>query len=149
MQFLSNIPFIQYIASAADSEQQYGNLKIGETHEDFMLSLATNAKQINFKSLNAYETAFEFTTKYTSSIFLTAADDASWKTTIHFTESNGFMAIQEIMHILTIENEKLMEIKAALIHNNYGNCKFTIFPKLEFFETVYLYKLGKHGELAP
>jgi hypothetical protein len=146
MQFLSNIPFIQYITSAEDSEQQYGNLNMGKTHEDFMLSLAINRMQINFKSLNANETAMEFATQHTSSLFLMEAEETSWKTTVHYTESNGFLGIHEVMHVLSLEGEKLLEVKAALIHNNYEKCKFTIFPKVEFFETAYLFKLGKHGK---
>ncbi len=39
MQIKSNLQYIQFTASAEDSEQQYGKLQIGITHEDFMLSL--------------------------------------------------------------------------------------------------------------
>ena len=146
MQIKSNLEYIQFIASAEDSEQQYGKLQIGITHEDFMLLLTANAMQLSYKSLNANETAMAFAHKREQSLFVTESDQKSWRTTIHYTESNGFLAINEIMHVLSIDAESLLELKASLIHNNYRKCTFTLYPKQDFFETTYQYKLGKYGD---
>ena len=145
MQHQSNLPFIQYIASADDSEQQYGELKISSSQEDFMLSLSVVGMQLNFSSLNANETAVAFATRHTPSLFVREADTTKWITTVNYKPSNGFYGVHEIMHVLEIESERLLEVKAALIHNKYAKCKFTLFPKKDFFETVHLYKLGQHG----
>lgn len=145
MQIQTNLQYIQFIASAEDSEKQYGKLQIGVTHEDFMVSLATNAMQLDYKGLNANETAMTFALKGAQSLFVTEAAEISWRTTVHYENSNGFLAMHEIMHFLSLDAERLMELKASLIQNNYGKCKLTLFPKKEFFETVHQYKLGKHG----
>lgn len=144
MQIKSNLQYIQFTASAEDSEQQYGKLQIGITHEDFMLSLTTSGMQLDFKSLNANETAMTFALKRTQNLFVIEANETNWRTTVHYQNVNGFLAIHEIMHVLSLDSEKLLELKASLIHNNYGKCKFTLFPKREFFETVHQYKLGTH-----
>lgn len=145
MQIKSNMQFIQFIASSEDSEQQYGKLQIGVAHEDFMVSLTTNSMQLDYKSLNANETAMTFALKSAQNLFVIEAAETAWRTTVHYADSNGFLAIHEIMHVLSLDAERLLELKASLIHNNYGKCKLTIFPKQEFFETVHQYKLGKHG----
>lgn len=146
MQIKSNLQYIQFTASAEDSEQQYGQLQIGITHEDFMLSLTANAMELNYKSLNANETAMRFALKRVQSLFVMESDEKSWKTTVHYADSNGFLAISEIMHVLSLDAESLLELKASLIHNNYGKCRFTLYPKQKFFETAYQYKLGKYGK---
>jgi hypothetical protein len=146
MQIKTNLHYIQFIASAEDSEQQYGKLQIGITHEDFMLLLTANAMQLSYKSLNANETAMTFAHKQTQSLFVMESEEKSWRTTVHYADSNGFLAINEIMHVLSMDAESLLELKASLIHNNYRKCRFTLYPKQEFFETTHQYKLGKNGD---
>ncbi len=146
MQIKSNLQYIQFIASAEFSEQFYGKLEIGITHEDFMLSLMTNTMHLDFKSLNANETAISFAHQRTQNLFVVEANETHWKTTVHYEESNGFLTIHEVMHVLSLEAERLLELKASIIHNNYGKCTFTIFPKKDFFEQAYIYKQGNHGK---
>jgi hypothetical protein len=145
MQIKSNLQYIEFVASAEDSEQQFGMLQIGITHEDFMLSLNAIGMHLDYKSLNANETAMAFALKPSQSLFVMEAEETCWRTTIHYTEDKGFMTANEIMHHLSLNAESLLELKASLIHNNYGKCKFTVFPKLEFFESAYQFKLGKLG----
>ena len=146
MQIKTNLHYIQFIASAEDSEQQYGKLQIGITHEDFMLSLTSNATYLAYKNLNANETAMTFALKHAQSLFVVEAEENSWRTTVHYADSNGFLLMHEIMHVLSIDAEGLLQLKASLIHNNYGKCRFTIYPKEEFFETAHQFKLGKNGK---
>ena len=141
----SNIQNIRYVVSADDTEEKYTQISFNEKHEDFMLVLKLKSLQIDYGSLYANENAEKFASFNNQSLFVMSGESEIWKTSVHFTEVNQFFQVEEIMHTYTTTYIKLMEIKAALIHNNYKNCEFSICPTREFFEMINVYKLGKMG----
>jgi hypothetical protein len=142
----SNIQNIRYTVSPNETEERYRKLAFDETHEDFMLSLQLKSLQINYNNLIANENAEHLANFSNQSLFVIDGENSCWKTTVHFTEYNEFLKIEEVIHTYETSYTNLMEIKAALIHNNYKKCEFSIFPTKDFLENINLYKLGKLGK---
>ena len=144
---ISNIQYIEYAVSAEDNEQQYGELSLENSHTDFMMALQVTSMSLNYKSISANETAITFATKKLHTLFVMQdAENSVLNTNVYLTEFNGFLAISEISHLLSLDAEKQLELKASLVHNNYKKFKLTIFPKIQFFEKIIIYKNGGYGK---
>ena len=139
--------FIEYVISIEDTEQQFGSISIANSHLDFFAALESKSFQLNFSSLDANETAIAFATKHSQNLFVTREEDkAELLTTVHFEEFNGFLAISEIAHTLTVSDDELLQIKASIDKNKSQKFKFIVFPTADFFNEINQYKLGKKGK---
>jgi len=139
--------FIEYVISIEDTEQQFGSISITNSHLDFFAALEVKSSQLNFNNQSANETATTFASKHSQNLFVTREEDKSeLLTTVHFEEFNGFLAMSEVIHTLTISDDELLQIKASIDKNKSKKFKFIVFPTADFFNEINQYKLGKKGK---
>jgi len=90
--YISNLQYIEYIISAEDTINRFCNLTLDEKDSDFELSLEFHSSSLNYRDLNINETAISYATKSSTSIFIASTTDESlFQSTVHFSESNGFL----------------------------------------------------------